>query len=356
MSLEAKHALFDPFNHGTTSIGITNGSAGLMQEMGPVLERGWGIINSKIDGMAVDLLHDDRYARFERRGLQLFIKRNRPSHERQLVIDRAESFVRSEGVLAREAVLTLDGESSYLDESGKSYSLSLFIRGEHFDGSRGELLQIAEAAARMHIVMAEIPFWEQIKASKDFPLKHNQEALGGHLERLKTEVSLQSRLPMTIDEMSEASSGVAAALSDNVGLQIVHMDIHPHNVLFDADRHQLSGILDFEQVRLSQRIRDVGYAMHRFSRTYGPLTERKEDVGVDIRVRASQFLDRYNSINPLQPQEFKSLVLVLQDEALTRIGIVLGGFYESGSPAYEVELIKQVTTLKECELFAGLAS
>lgn len=350
-------AVFDPFNHGTTTIRYLSVSQEAVRALEPVLQLGWGL-NAPWNVRQMDLgpLGQDRYFSFEDRGRQYFFKKNRPSLGRQLLIDKAQEYCRIEGVPTRELVRTQAGETSHLDlVSGQSYSLAKFIDGEHFDGSRAELLEVAGSVARMHSVFSKIPFSEEVKASKDFSLKHDPDVLNNYLERSRVESFGQTgELPMTVDEIASASSRVVADLQIDLPVQTIHMDLHPHNVLFSPDSHDLVAIVDFEQVRLSQRIRDVGFAMHRFSRVYGPMTEKRQDIGTDIRVRASQFLDQYNTQNSLSPQELKSLVLVLQDEALTRIGIVLGGFYESGSPQFVAELGKQVATLKECKLFEAI--
>ena len=42
-------------------------------------------------------------------------------------------------------------------------------------------------------------------------------------------------------------------------------------------------MLDFDSLRYSQRARDVGLEYIDFTRTCGEKTERKNDVGIDIR-------------------------------------------------------------------------
>nr|MCK4929878.1 hypothetical protein [Nanoarchaeota archaeon] len=107
----------------------------------------------------------------------------------------------------------------------------------------------------------------------------------------------------------------------------------------------------FDSVCYSQRARDFGFAMHRMARTYGKQTEKKNDIGTDIKHRAQIFLEEYLKHNLLTDEEIKALPWVIQDEALSRVINVLGEHYLLNDQTWSFDLPKQVTTLREGLLF-----
>lgn len=348
--------IYNPFNHGTTSINYEDSSTEEYKGLIPILENGWGIRNpSQFRRMVVGFVGKARYFKFDYDGDAYFFNRNRPDHRRQCLIDSVQDFCRRGGILTRDIVSTLDGENNYLDSNtAGTYSLSKFIDGENFDGSRTELLQAASELALMHRLLENIPNLDDIRISPSLPNQHDPETLAEELEKLKMAPSSElSKLCLPINEIEETSRKVELEAIDNLRMQAVHGDFHPHNLLFDAENRKLLAIVDFEQVRYSQRIRDVGFAMHRLSRTYGSLTERTQDIDSSIHNRAREFITNYVAVNPLDSRELKSLVSVLQDEALIRITLVLKGFYSS-DPEKFFELNKQITMLREAELFSNL--
>ena len=150
-----------------------------------------------------------------------------------------------------------------------------------------------------------------------------------------------------IEEVNEISREIQEINNLNLPFQVIHYDLHPHNVLFNRNSEEISALLDFDPLRYSQRIRDVGFGMHRFSRTFGLKTEGKNDLNADIRERAEDFLQQYLTENQLEDQEVKAIPLLIQDEALRRVTNILFSHYIKKDTTWSFDLSKQVTLLRE---------
>ena len=150
-----------------------------------------------------------------------------------------------------------------------------------------------------------------------------------------------------IDELYEALRATTDKGVYTLPLQAVHLDLHPHNMIFDPAMSEPLAFLNFNPMGYSQRVRVVGFAMHRVARTYGEKTEGKKDSGVDIRVRAKLFPETYTNENPLTDEEIQALPIIIQEAALRRITIILGNHYLSGDETFNFDLEKQITILRE---------
>ena len=140
------------------------------------------------------------------------------------------------------------------------------------------------------------------------------------------------------------------ALIKNLPQQIIHSDLHPHNVLFKGQA--AAAIIDFDCMRLSPVARDVAIATYRFGRQF--LVGQKMSE-TNLRKKAKklqdQFLTAYQRINPLTPQEIKALPLLIKDEFLTKLLFVLRGAYLEGNISWTQDTIKFIDALKEINYF-----
>ena len=130
----------------------------------------------------------------------------------------------------------------------------------------------------------------------------------------------------------------------------MHYDLHPHNALFNPITKEVLALLDFDPICRSQKARDVGFGMLTFSRTYGEKTERKNDMGSNLKDRAKLFLDSYININNLLDNDIRNLDLIVKDEALRRVNLILRNHYLRNNSTWSFDLEKQVTFLREAEL------
>jgi len=347
--MSAEIGSFDPFNHGVASIRFTK--AELPSFLQGVLSEGWDIKHP------TDVQHMDgtAYYRMTSDGIPYFFKKNRPSYERQQVIDDVMVYCHNEGIPTLNIVPTRTNALSFFDKkTGNNYSLSLFVPSEHYDGSREELRDVAHIVARLHMVLARFPHTLKILESKPMLLRHDSEKLQAQLDQLQSSFSPSLDIPLQYQNIHEISNAVYQQLSGatNEETQIIHRDLHPYNVLFDPFTQIFLAIHDFEQAIVSQRMRDIVMALHRFTRTYGSLTERKKDSASSLLERADLFLNAYAAIQPTVALHV--LIAMLQDEACSRISIVLEQLLQKSTEPLLAEFKKQVTLLGECELFSPL--
>ena len=326
--------------------------------MFPILEAGWGVQSVQQFQQMTSLNGEfggNKYFRFQMYDKWYFFKQNHSDTKRQQVSDDTELHSREYGVPTRKVLPTVDGKTHFKDKrTGFTYSVYEYIDGEHFDGSRIELLEAASNIATLHRALAALPISQEVDDTKEPFFHHNRELLLELLEKFNRPVfqPLIGKLSLTIEEIKEISLEVSRQLPTNLHQQVIHHDLHPHNMLFDRNESTPLAILDFEQIVRSQLLRDIALGMHRFARTHGFLTERQHDIGASLKNRAESFLDQYNKIRPHNNQELKWLITILRDECLDRVTIVLSKFVDKPSPQLTAELKKQLTLLKECELFS----
>ena len=178
--------------------------------------------------------------------------------------------------------------------------------------------------------------WNQLEALINDQLSQGDKSL---VE--EEEIQLIRRFSKLISASAEKFSSVP--------IQVIHRDLHPHNLLFDPNNHQLLAFLDLDALLISQRIRGIAFAMHRLARTYGDYTERKQGLGSDIRDRLQLFLDFYlNSGGELTQDELELIPYVLLDHTLYAITQIFLHASE-GSKEWPKDLRKQIELLKEIE-------
>ncbi len=80
---------------------------------------------------------------------------------------------------------------------------------------------------------------------------------------------------------------------------LVHMDLHKKNILYKGDK--VVGILDFENIKIAPRIRDIAYLI-KTTIDYG---EKRFMKRVNIIIK------EYDKVNPLTKTEKKDILLIL---------------------------------------------
>lgn len=346
---------FDPFNHGTTAIRLVDSSPEENQRLSGVLKHGWGL---KSEGNVEEIYEgpkkSNNYKVKTPHGNFLLKQSHITDVDKQKLVNRSLSYCCAKGILVPSPIPGSNKETYHTTE-GKIFCLYPFLGGsELFDGTREELVRTAQEFGRLHRVLASIPYGPQLIKANGQQIIHDRQKLGRIAQKIRLiggETEFDKQASLILEEILDASERISSRGIESLPAQIVHADFHPHNILFNADTKKLISLLDFDNLSLSQRARDMGFGMHRFSRTYGERTERKNDCGADIRERAKLFLKEYASVNPLTDKEIIAIAPVLEDEALGRILTVLGLHYLEGNTEWDFDLEKQVTTLREASLF-----
>ncbi|MBT6774588.1 phosphotransferase [Candidatus Woesearchaeota archaeon] len=345
----------DPFNHGIATVKYEKMPTAESSRLATILKEGWGRDEVDILRLSAGAEKNSNNFRVETKSGVYLLKHshiNKP--EVQDVVNRAVAYLKDNGIKTPTVIPTTKGTTFDVTDEGV-FCFYDFIEGENFDGSQSELSNVAAEIGKFHKILATIPYEAEIKRFNDSIFAHNREELVRIIKAVKEhgeQTVFDSYVLGILDEVDELSQVIVEAKVDHLPSQIVHYDLHPHNVLFNGSSKELLALLDFDPLRYSQRARDVGFGMHRFARTCGAKTERKNDVSVDIRDRARLFLDSYVAENELTNEEIKVLPLAIQDEAMRRVMIVLGNHYLRNDTTWSFDLPKQVTTLREGGFFS----
>ena len=157
-----------------------------------------------------------------------------------------------------------------------------------------------------------------------------------------------------MDYLIETSKKVLAKIKNlGVRVQPVHLDLHPHNTLFEGN--ELKAILDYDGCCVSELIREVGFILHRAVRQYvvnqGIPHSDRERIKREIKNGREVFFEAYEKINPLTPKEKSLLPFFIQDECLHKVHSLLNKHYLGAGTPWIKELPKQIILLKEGEYF-----
>src|SRR3989338_6714438 len=345
----------DPFNHGTTTVEYEEMPKSEASRLATILKEGWGRCDVNILRLSAGAEKNSNHFRVETKtGVYLFKHSHINNPETQDVVNRAVAYLNDNCVKTPTIIPTTEGATFYVT-GNEVFCFYDFIEGEHFDGSQAELQNVAGEIARLHGALATIPYEREIRGLNGSVVGHNREALERIIKAVREhgeQTEFDSYALGILDEIDERSRAIVDVKVDGLPSQIVHYDLHPHNVLFSPESKEVASILDFDSLRYSQRARDVGFGMHRFARTCGAKTERRNDVGMDVRDRAKLFLNSYVAENELTDEEMRVLPLAIQDEAMRRVITGLGNHYLRSDTTWSFDLPKQVTTLHEGGFFS----
>ena len=349
--MQMSHTEFDPFNHGSTGTAYSIVEDALHRELMRIADAGWSLkgIEKIEQSCAGAEKNSNNYRVVSDSGVFLLKHSHINDTVQQDLVNRCLSYCRENKVPSAKIVPAANGKS-YFVHDGEIYCLYDFIEGENFDGSRAELKEVASTLAEFHRVLEKIPYRDEIKSLKGKMERHDRGEVKKIINMIKSDSGdsdFDVQTAGIIDEINAASEEIAAVELEKLPFQIIHYDVHPHNLLFEKDGGRLLAYVDFDPMLYSQRVRDVGLAMHRMARTYGERTERKNDVGADIRKRAGVFLETYLQGNALEENELENISLIIRDEALGRTMKILGNHYLGNNTAWDFDLGKQITLLRE---------
>ncbi len=353
MSPDARYTSFSHFNHWRSSIKYTEITPKKKEFIKRVLRAGWGITSfESIMRIAAGKDASSRNYRIESGGRAYLMKEGHRANPH--IRDLSNLFIRfceNEGAKVPHVRLTNHGWTYY----GQNCILSLynFIEGENFGGSREGLREAAARLAQLDKILAKAPIRTRLMDIKGVKRAHGSGEVKSLFNLMRSRGArdeAEQEFVSALGYLEEKSSSLSAHNPGTLPIQAIHGNVHPHNMLFSKEG-ELLAFLDFESLICSQRAREVAFAMHRLARAYGEGTERREDLGLDIRERAKEFLSAYNSENPLEEAELRALRFLMQDEALCRVLTVLRNHYMRRDFQKDRHFRKRLTMLQETELF-----
>ncbi|MBF8281067.1 MAG: putative kinase [Candidatus Magasanikbacteria bacterium] len=262
----------------------------------------------------------------------------------------------SAGVPTSSAIMR--GGQRSLQTTEALYLLFNFVEGAHFSPTLASYENIAAAVARMHLAFNALP-----PKIVDTVSEMSQKHLGAYFnvvrdysaadfddleERLKA--SRDSDGDFILEQLPLVRAAANAAdksrpFFSDLHQQIVHSDLHPHNVLIN--NFTVSAILDFDSLRRSERGRDVAMCLYRFGRQFFVAGENPSKAPA----LAQKFLTAYGAVNSLSDREVELMPALLTDEFVRKLLFVLKGVYLDHNHAWAKDLPKFFAALQEIKFF-----
>ncbi len=252
-------------------------------------------------------------------------------------------------------------KNAITDFEGERFTAYKFIEGTHYQGNTSELLSVASNLAKLDRRLVEM------KKDMNTDIFNKPDDKRDELEFFSREIwdDLVSRASSRVnngigdyfDDVVIASSkyifeaiDLCQSVKNNSPVQLVHSDLHPHNLITDG--HDLLAFIDLDSLRFWERMRAISFAVHRLVLQYLvknniPSSSRSEV----IRLAKDAFICTYDKVNTLSVEESESVGHFIQHEALRRTTFVAKGFYIDGKEEWKMAIYKQIRSLLEAKYF-----
>lgn len=266
--------------------------------------------------------------------------------EQLTLIEGVSKLLQVNGVLTPRTINSREGKT-WIFVEGHYWQVFEYIEGDHFRGREQELLETAKYIALFHKAFAQStlpvlpdrPYpWTRTDWNKIFEMASS---LKNKTDQIV--INHQSLIENAIERVEARRHE-----SVNITTQPIHRDLHPHNTIFKDS--SLKALLDFSDVSLGERARDVGNACHRFVRQYIVFEKKpwQEMIGKGLEL----FLKRYYEYYPLSQEEFSALPVFIYDELLGKLYYDLKGIYLDNDDRFVTggQLEKMLTLLTEAPI------
>lgn len=234
-------------------------------------------------------------------------------------------FCREEGQPVPHAIR--NKSKKYLTkDNGGIFALFTYLPGSHSTGTEEQLQDLARSLAKLHQVLQRCTLPAPQEEDSAYALLTSQEL---H--------ALQEELPPADFNLLREELKIQGQSTDDLPRQLIHRDLHPQNILFQDDK--VSGFLDFDGMVSSERIRDIAFCAFR----HALLTTSEPSV---IQGKIGQFLQRYEKISPLLPEEKAAIPFILKNESLKRLSYIFHQLEATGRSAWQSDMEKHLSHLR----------
>lgn len=260
-----------------------------------------------------------------------------------------------------KVIKTLEGELM-LTVNGNNYALFDFVSGDYFHPSEKALSSVARAVAQMHnafdtfkkedidkigILSQEgYTYFNKIKNYSVSDFESIEKIIKEKKELSEEDKYVLEKIPLFADTVKEIEKENGKIYKLPLGL--IHSDLHPHNFLMKDGN--VSAILDFDGMRVSQKIRDVAFAIYRLGRQFFAqnVMEQRKENGKKI---TEIFIKAYETERSLTKDEKNLLSVIIKDEFVRKILFVLNGVYKENNNMWKKDLPKFLIAIDEINYF-----
>jgi len=242
-----------------------------------------------------------------------------PPQRRQLAYShRLQAHLQEEGFPLPKLVPPPDSDILVHQYGGHTYELFEYARGQTYSKTLQETRDAGAMLAKFHRAVEgfEDPDPPSLEDYHDADsirraLSSLYATLSGHDSIAGQEADALELGQELFDAYEHCARAIAGLNLRSWPTGVIHSDWHPGNMLFRNE--QVIAVVDYDAVRLSQRILDVANGTLQFSIYTGPRIEDWPDQVDDQRAEA--FLEGYLDHNALHPQE-RACLVYLMTEAL----------------------------------------
>ncbi|MGM0411601.1 MAG: phosphotransferase [Bacillota bacterium] len=204
----------------------------------------------------------------------------------------------------------------------------LFVMFEYYSGIKFKHIEkeIFSAAKNLALLNNELKGLDiTIERNSRYDDLTNEE-----LKRIKRLSNLENDFENKVLTLSDGLPLVYQNLNSKLGeyfnkRQLVYLDYHPKNVLFDSNQVQV--ILDLDSIVIAPELQSIAFGLDRFCKT------KKEKM---------KFIKGYCSQNPCLKNKVNLLPFFIQREALYRINYILRSHYFYNCKDWNFELDKHL--------------
>jgi Ser/Thr protein kinase RdoA (MazF antagonist) len=291
----------------------------------------------------------------------LFVRKNKLiDNKKQLVFYLDLLFrLRKAGIKVNRVLKTMD-DTCFVDLEGSLYVVSEFITAQHFFPTEKNFMSVASELAKLHEEFAGLNNWDidYIKVlSEECDTYFNKNKKYSQNDFLKIKLLIENKKKysnhdkLVLEKMSLLLETVMEVekkklLFDELPRQIIHSDLHPHNLLMGDGG--LKAIVDFDGMRFSERARDVGFAIYRLGRQF--FVDNKKDYNYAEKLK-NNFIEEYCLSNLLSEKEKDLMPYLVKDEFLRKILFVLNGIYLEDNHTWAQDVGKFLSSISEINYF-----
>ena len=270
------------------------------------------------------------------------------------------SVLNKDGVKVSRVINSLNGERA-VNINNEIYSLFDFIEADYFSPNEKGLEMAAKEIAKMHRGLKNLDkkkvsaigsfsglaatYYNKIRSYSEDDFLEIEKILIDKQRNEDDELVLKNLafIKKIVGEVKN-KAGEVSALPE----QIIHSDLHPHNILMIGNK--VGAIVDFDSMRPSQRARDVASAIYRFGRQF-LIGLGNEVAALKAPLLSKSFIDSYMTIEKLSKEEIGLMPILIKDEFLLKILFVLNGIYKEGNFLWAGDLRKFLAAMQEINYF-----